>query len=59
MWAPAHGPQFPCVQIGGGGLDSIDQVLFTVSRCSNSSLFNLEFRIPVFFPKDPRGAEAS
>lgn len=35
----------------------MDQMLFTVSKCSNSYLFNLGFRIPVFFLKAPKGAE--
>ena len=46
---------FLCVQNGGRGLDCMDRRLCKVSQRSNSYLF----RIPVFSPKPPRGAEGS
>lgn len=47
------------VQNGGVGLDYMDQKVFRVSICSNSYLFDLKFKIPVFLPKAPMGAKGS
>lgn len=53
FWATASGPQFLCVQNGGGGLDYTDQVFFPVSKCSNSCYLNLDSGSPFSFPRPP------
>lgn len=53
IWAPASGPQFLCVQNGGGGLDYMDQMFFPVSKCSNSCYLNLDSGSPFSFPRPP------
>lgn len=59
VWVPVHSPYFLCMQNRKGRLDYMDQMCFTVSECSNSYLFNLEFKIPIFFPSVPRRTHRS
>lgn len=53
LWLVFH------MQKEGAGLYYMDEKVFRVSVCSNSYLFDLKFRIPVFSPKDPLGAKGS